>query len=905
MGRIQSSTGLITGVDIASTVDQLIKISAQPRDRLQNRVKGLQTQQVAVNELTALLVGVQLQATRLGTASNLASINVASSQSDVLKATASGSPATGTYTLQSVQTAQSAAATSNAFSSASDLLTTGQLVVQTGGFVDGTAKLDTLQGGNGVANGRIRIVDRGGVTSEVDLRFATSVEDVAKAINRSTNMRVSAKISGDRLVLTDLTGQTTSNLQVLEVGEGRTAADLGLANINVASSSATGQDLTKLASTSRLSDLRDGRGIAFAKGQDLSLTFSDGTALNIDVDATSKPATMGQLITAINAANSSKLEAKISDDGKSVVLVDKTAGSATFTASGKLAEQLGLANTTASSGTITGSRIASALSGPLLSSLNGGSGIGTPGSIAITNRAGTTTSVSLSGVQSLQGVIDAINSAGAGVTATLNRQRTGILIQDVTGATASNLTIVDNDANTTATKLKIAQSVASNTLDSGSLNRQYVSETTLLSDLNQGRGVRAGTIDFINTLGEKRSIDVGTLTDKTVGGMIAAINATGIGIQASLNANGDGIVITDATNGAGSLTITDRTGSLAAKDLGIAGSGVSKVVAGNNVQQIEGSQTFRLDFDSAPTLSELVKKINESGGPLTASLLVTGATTRIAFNSRASGAIGRMVVDGSDLGFESNTTTLGRDAIVAINPSEDAGGTIVRASSNNITNAIDGLTINVVASDDSPVELQVTNDNSNIQKNLQLFVDQFNKVRDRIESLTSFDPSTGTTGVLFGANEVLRAEQNMSRMIGQSIFVTGSSIRSIEQLGLTIDSTGKLRMDSTKLNAAIEKDPEAVKSFFTDAQKGFATKSKALLENLVGVNNGVLVARNESLQRRIEDGNRRIEFLSAKLDAERTRLELQFYRMEETISKIRGNTSSLTTLQALAAQTSS
>jgi flagellar hook-associated protein 2 len=901
MGRIQSNIGLVSGVDIASTVDQLISISAQPRDRLQNRLKGLEAQQVAINELTALVIGVQLQTTRLGNASSLNSIQVNSSRSDILRATANGTPALGSYSIQTIRTAQASSATSAAFTSSGDALETGQLVVRTGGFVDSNAKLEDLRGGAGVSNGRIRIIDRGGVTSEIDLRFASTIDDVVKAINSSSNLRISAKISGDRIVLTDLTGQTNGNLRVQEVGDGRTAADLGLSEINVASNSASGEDLALLTNASRLSGLRDQGGVSFRAGTDLSVVLSDGSTVNVDANQSTKPTTIGQLLTRINAANADKLEARIASNGKSIELVDKTSGGGSFTANGRLADQLGLSNISAVSGTLTGARIASAISSPLLSSLNGGAGIGEPGSISITNRSGTTTVVDLSGAESLKDVIDTINASGAGVTASFNRSKTGIAIQDVTGSTASNLIIANSDSNNTATKLQIASNVSANSIDSGSLQLRYVSEATELGKLNQGRGIQEGSIDIVNSLGQKRSIDISKLTDKTVDGVIQAIEGTGIGISARVNDAGDGIVVTDTTNGSGSFTISDRVGSSTARDLGIVGSGQSKIVEGNSVLQIEGSGTFRLDVGDTPTVQSLVQSINQSNGPLTASLLVAGSTTRILFNSRTSGEAGRIVVDGSDIGIETTTTSIGRDAVIAINPTEDTGGILVRSSTNTLDNAIEGLTLNIGAADDTPVEIRVEKDAADIEKNLQLFADQFNKVRDRLDAVASFDPSTGQTGILFGANEVLRIEQNLNRMINQTIFGAGS-IRGMEQLGLSLDSTGKLRFDSGKLSQALDRDSEAVVDFFTKENSGFAAKSKSLLESLVGIDGGLLVSRNEAIQRRIEDGSRRVEFLNAKLDRERERLLLQFFRMEETIARIRNSASGLSSLQALAGE---
>jgi len=903
MGRIQSSTGLATGIDIAKTVDQLMSVSAQPRVRLENRVKGFQTQQVAVNELTAMVIAVQLQATRLGNATTLDSTKVTSSKSDVLSATASGNPARGTYVLQSVQTAQSSTATSNAFSGPTDSLETGDLVVRTGGFVDRQTRLDELRGGTGVSNGRIRITDRGGATANVDLRFATTIDDVVKTINTSTNSRVTAKVSGDRIVLTDTTGQTTSNLIVEELGEGRTAADLGISGINVASNSATGDGLMYLGNSSRLSTLRDQAGIAFRSGTDLSVTLRDGSTLSVDANSSSSPTTVGQLITAINAVDSSKLEARIATNGKSIELVDKTSGGTTFAASGNLADQLGLTSATAVSGVLTGARVVNSLGGPLLSSLKGGSGVGTASSISITNRAGVATSINLASSDSLRDVVDAINSSGAGVTASLNRSKTGIAIQDVTGSTANNLVISNNDANNTATKLQLQGSYSANTVDSGALNLRYVSEATDLSKLNQGLGVRTGTIDIVNSLGERRSVDIGALTNKTIGGVIEAINGTGIGVQAALNESGDGIVVNDTSNGNGTFNIADRTGSSAAKDLGIAGQGQSKVVGGNTVRQIEGSGTYRLNVGNTPTLTSLVDLINQGEGPLTASLLVAGSTARILFNSRASGEAGRIAIDGSDIGIDATTTSTGRDAIVAISPTESSSGTIIRSSSNTLDNAIQGLSIRISATDTNPVELRVEKDNSNIEKNLQLFVDQFNKVRDRLGVVASFDAASGKTGILYGSNEVLRIEQSLARMINQPVNGTGSSVRTMEQLGLSLDNEGKLRLNTSKLSRAIESDPQGVVTFLTKETTGFSARSKELLENLVGVDKGVLVSRNDTLQRRIEESNRRIEFLNNKLDRERERLLRQFIAMEEAVSRIRGSSSGLASLQALASQT--
>ncbi len=190
-------------------------------------------------------------------------------------------------------------------------------------------------------------------------------------------------------------------------------------------------------------------------------------------------------MSAINANSPSKLEAKISDNGDGIEFIDKTTGSGTFGVTGNAARQLGLVGAAESSGKIASPRLQNRLQGPLLSTLNGGRGLGNLESIEIRNRAGTTTSVDLRGAVGLRDVIEKINSSGAGVTATFNKSRTGIALQDTTGATTANLKVANNDANNSAARLNLEFDTAASSVDGGALSAQFISESTLLSQLNQ------------------------------------------------------------------------------------------------------------------------------------------------------------------------------------------------------------------------------------------------------------------------------------------------------------------------------------------------------------------------------------------------------------------------------------
>jgi flagellar hook-associated protein 2 len=239
-----------------------------------------------------------------------------------------------------------------------------------------------------------------------------------------------------------------------------------------------------------------------------------------------------------------------------------------------------------------------------------------------------------------------------------------------------------------------------------------------------------------------------------------------------------------------------------------------------------------------------------------------------------------------------NASGVARDAVISVGTTGDIGGTLVRSSNNTFSNVIDGIQLTTKGVDTSPVEINIATTNSNIQKNLQLFVDQYNKVRDKIDKETAFDATAKTSGQLFGSSEVLRVEQSLSRFISQKTFASGK-IQSLEQLGVSLDDTGKLRLDSTKLAKAVDNNLSDVQAFLTKEKTGFSDRAKVVLNSLVGVKNSVLVNRSQSLQRNIENSTDRVKSLNSRLDKEQTRLLKQFYDLENNLGKIKNNGSAL------------
>lgn len=1030
MAGIQASNGIVTGIDIQGTVDQLMSVAAAPRTRITNATRAIQSEQVALTSLTALIVGVQLSTDRLSQPSLYSTSTATSSSASKIKATVTASSAPtlsnstllkdlpgdiqltnegtalqfnlrngqvvrftteldankatlgellkeinevgkdkvsvnisssgqtlefkdqtkgllnftisspsgslakdlgvqqsvrsgkisgkslvsgisrtqpGTHSFVPVRQASSQQLTSSLLTSKEQLVGAGELVIQKGGFLDDSALLEELNGGAGVSRGSIRITDRSGASKTVDLRFAQNVNDVIDAINKTDGIQVVASIDGDRFKITD-TSSGTGTLSVGEVTGGTTAADLGLSAISTTSSSATGTSIQSLSNRTPLSALLDKRGLALpSDGAALKFDLRNGESIEFTTTLNPNNASLGDLLTAINDAGDGKVTASISADGKSIDFQDLTTGTDNFeisSPSGSLATALGVNESTAGA-TLRSTQLLSGLNDVLLSSLNGGEGLGTLGQITITDRANVSATVDLSSASTLGDVIDIVNQAGNGVRAQLNRNRTGIEIVDTTGSTTSQLTVANfADSTETATKLKIASAVSSDSIDSGSLNKQWITENTQLKSWNQGKGLTLGSIRLTDSAGRESAVNLSQLKPDTVGDVLDAINKLSIGVEAKINETGDGILIVDTAGGASQLKVVDVGSSTAAKQLGIAGTSKELSVDGETVQGLDGSQSIRIATTATTTVTQLAEQINALGDSVSANLISFGNSgTRLVLNGTQTGAAGRVAV-ASDLNLGFAETVTAKDALLAYGASESSGGILISSSTNEFDSVVEGVKLEVLESSTTAVTITVGQNSDGIARQLNAVVTQYNKVRDKLAVDANYDEATKSAGILFGSSAVVRIDLGFGKLFTGQVNGVGS-IKSITQLGVRINDQGKLEFDESKLEEALAKDPAAVQQFFANETNGFSVKAREITDSLTGAKNGSIIARTQSLQTKIDQNNTRLTTFNLKLEKQRTRLLNQFYKLEETISKIRNNLNAISSINTQRSSSSS
>jgi flagellar hook-associated protein 2 len=540
----------------------------------------------------------------------------------------------------------------------------------------------------------------------------------------------------------------------------------------------------------------------------------------------------------------------------------------------------------------------------LLRNLRGGQGIDQLGSISLTDRLGTTATIDLSTADSLDQVLNAINSATSSggtklqLTARINSLGTGIEIEDTSAATTSNLIIADVGSGTLAAQLGIAVDAAQTSVDSGNLAVRYVNESTSIANYApDGREITPGSFLIVDSAGNESVIEISSAV-KTVGDVLQRINAVSeISVRAELNATGDGFVLIDDAAGSNPLRVEELGGTTAA-DLRLLG---DSVLGGDNKYRVSSRSATVIDLTAEDTLDDLVEKINDLSGFVSATIFNDGSafnSHRLSLTSTKSGLSGELIIDDGGLGFLFNTIVQAQDALLLVGDTPEAGF-LVPSEDNNFENVITGLDVTLLQADTDIAEVMVSREFSRIESAIQSFVDNFNTFTTSSTQLSRYEPETERRGVLQGKGIVLRIQNRLNSLVNNRGPTSTGTIKSLVDLGVQFDGFGKLKFDETRLISQLENNPQAVADFFLTEGDGFADRAEALMESLTDPLTGTLIYEQNSIQASSDALVQRIALLDELLEQKRERLLRQFINMESIIGTLTAQQDALSLISPL------
>jgi flagellar hook-associated protein 2 len=716
-------------------------------------------------------------------------------------------------------------------------------------------RLDRLNHGTGVELGVMKITTRDGSVHEVDLAGAETVDDVRVALQEQTQAsdgsnRLNVVMTTGHLVINDVSVDEQNDEEpagplVIEDVTGHAARDLGIA-------------------ATEDSDRLEGRDILHMDSiADVLAAINFSASNGRDGAAPREPLIQGA----------------ISADGKAITITgaDGVTGALVVAAendSQSLAT-LGIREGTyAAAAGVTGTRLIGGVNTTMLSTLNGGRGFA--GGVISLAQDDVVVEVDLTDAETLADVTRKIEQAAAAadfaLTVGFDRTGTKLTIQSEDGA--NPLTIQDVNG-TFAADTGLAGSGV--TLTSDNLQKQYLTEQTLLDDLNNGQGISAGTIRVQDSSGKHATIEIRDLADDNLQTIMNLINTSSVDVQARINDTGDGLVLIDEAGGPGTLTVTDEQGT-AARDLNLLGTATDGT--------IDGSFEFHFEADGNTTLEQLAEQIGRESTLATATIFNDGspvAPYRLAISSASTGLRGELIIDGGTTGLRFNTLSEARDASIVLGDSLDSG-VLMTSSTNTFENVIGGLTLTAQAVSDAPVTVNVQRSFDKVLEAARGFVKDFNSAIDRLETLSDYNVETEQRGILYGESTVRSIEDRLFRELSR-VSTGFGGLNRFSQLGIGFGANGKLELDETELQAELERDPEAVRDFFTDPDGGRAVELSETITSIVSAG-GLISNRNNALDDQRDLLDDRVDRMDAILEIRRQRLLEEFYRMEDILGQL-------------------
>ncbi|MFM0082723.1 flagellar filament capping protein FliD [Paraburkholderia sediminicola] len=438
-------------------------------------------------------------------------------------------------------------------------------------------------------------------------------------------------------------------------------------------------------------------------------------------------------------------------------------------------------------------------------------------------------------------------------------------------------TITTTSVNSATANAQSQVQQAAQSIISGSTGNSAMDVASLVSAL-----VNAKTAGQTAALKAKQTSDTTTLS--AYGALSSALNA----LQAAIKSLSDGTTLSTFGATASGKGMDPKAGPGA-----VAGSysiNVKQIAASQSLSSAAFDSTARLGtgkltiavggksmdvtIDSTNnTLSGIANAINKAGNnPGVTATIVTGTGgAHLVLRSTTTGAANTINVSTSDVQNDTGLSSLGVTSTPGANgaastivssdtnkawqqseAAQDAqftiGGIEASSSTNAVTSAISGVTLNLSSAAVGTTQtLTIAPDTTAQNTAITNFANLYNTIVTTINSLSSYDKSSKTGGALLGDSTLTTIKNTLASIVGGGLG-TGSSAVGLASIGITLKgdpADGTLVVDSKKLSASLTGSPAQVATLF-NSTNGIGAKLNKSITDFVKTG-GIIDTRSTAL----------------------------------------------------------
>jgi len=366
---------------------------------------------------------------------------------------------------------------------------------------------------------------------------------------------------------------------------------------------------------------------------------------------------------------------------------------------------------------------------------------------------------------------------------------------------------------------------------------------------------------------------------------------------------------TSATSVIGTGELTVDFGALSAGTF-TADSTRSKTITIDSTNNTLGGLRDAINAANIGASATIINGVNSTTGANESHLVISSTQTGLSNVMQLSGT-GTTPLSGFDYDPAANSGTMTQDSTqggqAASNAAFKLNGIAATSSTNSVTGALDGVTLNLqkistvltpatsgppaTSATYTPTTLTVgtSTSSSALSNTLNAFVSAYNATNSAMSGLGAYDAKTKTAGALQGNSTLRTVKSQIQNLLFNATAGGTSAYRHLTDLGVSLAKDGSLSLDSAKLSAAVAADPTSVANLVAAAGKAYNTA----ITGMVG-STGSITSATDGANRTIKALTQRQQALTSRLAVIQANYTKQFTALDSLISGMKQTSTYLT-----------
>ncbi len=363
--------------------------------------------------------------------------------------------------------------------------------------------------------------------------------------------------------------------------------------------------------------------------------------------------------------------------------------------------------------------------------------------------------------------------------------------------------------------------------------------------------------------------------------------------QAMRASSSDPSVVASATGtpvaGQWSLSVSALAQQQRTLSSGVADKSTALGLGGSLGISVNG-KSASINLAATDTLSDVADKMNAAGLRISASTMFDGSKYHLLVSGLDTGGANAITFDetgltgGTSLGLSASSATIqaAQDAKVTV------GGVTVTSASNQVTDAIPGVTLALTGKTANPVTVTIAGDSSSVQSQVQQFVTAYNNVVNGGHTAAGYGTTKASNTMLQGDSSVRSALDQLGQLTSSQVQGTTGAYTTLASVGISMNNDGTLTFNSGTFGAAMQADPTSVtRLFVTDPSTGATGAMGAFgttLDSLTSSSTSALHAEVNGFTQRSSRIGTQIANGQLRLTSYQTQLENSFAQMNQSLA---------------------